>query len=331
MHRSYVDVALEDQVEGLHAAAERHGFLDLSRVAIRGWSYGGYLTLAALLRRPDVFHAGISGAPVTDMRLYDTHYTERYLGMPESDADAYANADLAPDAPKLQGQLLLIHGIADDNVYVAHSLRMTKALMEAGRPHSMIPLSGITHRPVDPAAAEAMLQIEVDFLHRALARSRGGPTPPDRLRTSQSDGEERVSVPIIVQKYGGTSVGSVERIEAVADRVVHARERGNDVVVVVSAMGQTTDDLLAMATEIATVPDPRELDMLLTAGERIAMSLLGIAINARGCRAASYTGSQAGIMTDHQHGQAKIVEIRPGASSRHSKPATSWCSPASRG
>ncbi len=119
-------------------------------------------------------------------------------------------------------------------------------------------------------------------------------------------------MPIIVQKYGGTSVESVERIEAVADRVVHARESGNDVVVVVSAMGHTTDELLAMATEIATVPDPRELDMLLTAGERIAMSLLGIAINARGCRAASYTGSQAGIMTDHQHGQAKIVEIRPG-------------------
>ena len=109
-------------------------------------------------------------------------------------------------------------------------------------------------------------------------------------------------MPIIVQKYGGTSVGSVERIQAVADRVVRAREDGNDVVVVVSAMGHTTDELLAMAHDIATVPDPRELDMLLTAGERIAMSLLGIAINARGCRAASYTGSQAGIMTDTQHG-----------------------------
>jgi aspartate kinase len=118
-------------------------------------------------------------------------------------------------------------------------------------------------------------------------------------------------VPIIVQKYGGTSVGSVERIQAVADRVVAAREAGNDVVVVVSAMGHTTDELLAMASEIAPIPDPRELDMLLTAGERIAMSLLGIAINARGCRAASYTGSQAGIMTDHEHGKAKIVEIRP--------------------
>ncbi|HET6712399.1 MAG TPA: aspartate kinase [Actinomycetota bacterium] len=118
-------------------------------------------------------------------------------------------------------------------------------------------------------------------------------------------------MPIIVQKYGGTSVASVERIQAVADRVVRAREDGNDVVVVVSAMGHTTDELLAMANEIATVPDPRELDMLLTAGERIAMSLLGIAINARGCRAASYTGSQAGIMTDTQHGSARIVEIRP--------------------
>jgi aspartate kinase len=118
-------------------------------------------------------------------------------------------------------------------------------------------------------------------------------------------------VPIVVQKYGGTSVGSVERIEAVADRVVRAREEGKDVVVVVSAMGDTTDELLEMAARITDVPDPRELDMLLTAGERIAMSLLGIAINARGCRAASYTGSQAGIITDTQHGAAKIVEIRP--------------------
>ncbi|HEY7478763.1 MAG TPA: aspartate kinase [Actinomycetota bacterium] len=118
-------------------------------------------------------------------------------------------------------------------------------------------------------------------------------------------------MPIVVQKYGGTSVGSVERIQAVADRVVRTREAGNDVIVVVSAMGDSTDDLLRMARTISEMPDPRELDMLLTAGERIAMSLLGIAINARGCRAASYTGSQAGIMTDTQHGSAKIVEIRP--------------------
>ena len=117
--------------------------------------------------------------------------------------------------------------------------------------------------------------------------------------------------PIIVQKYGGTSVGNVGRVHAVADRVVRAKEQGFDVCVVVSAMGHSTDELLAMAHEVTPTPEPRELDMLLTAGERIAMSLLAIAINARGCRAASYTGSQAGIITDTDHGKARIVEIRP--------------------
>jgi aspartate kinase len=119
-------------------------------------------------------------------------------------------------------------------------------------------------------------------------------------------------MPIVVQKYGGTSVGSTDRMSTIADRIVRTREAGNDVVVVVSAMGETTDELRTMATEVAAIPEPRELDMLLTAGERIAMSLLAIAVNARGCRAASYTGSQAGIITDTHHGKAKIVEIRPG-------------------
>ena len=118
-------------------------------------------------------------------------------------------------------------------------------------------------------------------------------------------------MPIVVQKYGGTSVGDTDRISSVADRIVRARERGHDVVAVVSAMGETTDDLLEKASAITPVPEPRELDMLLTAGERIAMSLLAIAVNARGCKAASYTGSQAGIITDTQHGKARIVEIRP--------------------
>ncbi len=118
-------------------------------------------------------------------------------------------------------------------------------------------------------------------------------------------------MPIVVQKYGGTSVGDTDRIRTVADRIVRAREQGQDVVAVVSAMGETTDDLLEKASDITSVPEPRELDMLLTAGERIAMSLLAIAVNARGCKAASYTGSQAGIITDTQHGKARIVEIRP--------------------
>ena len=118
-------------------------------------------------------------------------------------------------------------------------------------------------------------------------------------------------MPIVVQKYGGTSVGDTDRISVIADRIVRAREQGRDVVVVVSAMGRTTDDLLEKASDITSTPEPRELDMLLTAGERIAMSLVAIAVNARGCRAASYTGSQAGIITDTQHGKARIVEIRP--------------------
>jgi dipeptidyl-peptidase 4 len=167
----YGDLAtppLEDQVDALHAAAERYGFLDLSRVGIRGWSFGGFLTCLAMLRRPDVFHAGIAGAPDTDQRLYDTFYTERYLGTPEEHPEAYERCGVVKDAPNLRGELLIIHGLADDNVYVANSLRLSKALLEAGRRHSFIPLSGITHRPVEPAAAENMLKIEVEFLKRAL-------------------------------------------------------------------------------------------------------------------------------------------------------------------
>jgi aspartate kinase len=114
-----------------------------------------------------------------------------------------------------------------------------------------------------------------------------------------------------VQKYGGSSVADADSIKRVAKRIVATKQAGNDVVVVISAMGDTTDELMDLALRVSPLPPPRELDMLLTAGERIAMSLLAIAINARGCRAASYTGSQAGIITDTDHGKARIVEIRP--------------------
>jgi aspartate kinase len=117
---------------------------------------------------------------------------------------------------------------------------------------------------------------------------------------------------VIVQKYGGTSVADVDRIRRVAERVREAKETGHEVVVVVSAMGHSTDELLAMANELTPLPQARELDLLLTAGERIAMSLLSIALNAMGVPAVSYTGSQAGIITDTQHGKAKIIDVRPG-------------------
>jgi aspartate kinase len=117
---------------------------------------------------------------------------------------------------------------------------------------------------------------------------------------------------LIVQKYGGTSVATPERISAVADRIVATRKDGNDVVAVVSAMGKTTDELLELATAVSPAPPARELDMLLTAGERISMALTAMAIQARGVGAVSFTGSQAGILTDSEHGAAKITEITGG-------------------
>jgi dipeptidyl-peptidase 4 len=160
---------LEDQVEALHAAAEQCADLDLSRVAIRGWSFGGYLSALAVLRRPDVFHAAVAGAPVTDWRLYDTCYTERYLGHPDTDQESYARSSLLADAPKLTRPLLLVHGLADDNVVVAHTLRLSAALLAAGRPHSVLPLSGITHMSgSQEEVAQNLLLLQVDFLRTAL-------------------------------------------------------------------------------------------------------------------------------------------------------------------
>jgi aspartate kinase len=114
---------------------------------------------------------------------------------------------------------------------------------------------------------------------------------------------------VVVQKYGGTSVADPSRIRAVADRVVRTRDAGHDLVVVVSAMGQTTDTLLDLAAEVSSAPHPREMDMLLTAGERISMALLAMALHDRGVPAVSYTGSQAGILTDSAHGGARITRI----------------------
>jgi dipeptidyl-peptidase-4 len=161
--------ALEDQVAALELAAAAHPELDLSRVGIRGWSFGGYLAALAVLRRPDVFHAAVAGAPVTDWALYDTHYTERYLGDPAVDPAAYERSSLLADAPKLTRPLLLIHGLADDNVVAAHTLRLSSALLAAGRPHSVLPLSGVTHMTPQEEVAENLLLLQVDFLRSALA------------------------------------------------------------------------------------------------------------------------------------------------------------------
>ncbi|SEK28363.1 S9 family peptidase [Streptacidiphilus jiangxiensis] len=165
--RDMAGVTLDDQVEALRALAEDFP-LDLRRVGIRGWSYGGYLSALAVLRRPDVFHAAVAGAPVTDMELYDTHYTERYLGHPAEEPEVYAAHSLLADAPRLRRPLQIIHGLADDNVVVAHSLRLSSALLATGRPHEVLPLSGVTHMTPQEEVAENLLLLQVDFLRRSL-------------------------------------------------------------------------------------------------------------------------------------------------------------------
>ena len=161
---------LEDQVAALEAAAARCADLDTGRVAIRGWSFGGFLAALAVLRRPEKFHAAVAGAPVTDWRLYDTHYTERYLGCPGTNGAVYERSSLLGDAAKLERPLLIIHGLADDNVVSAHTLRLSSALLAAGRPHSVLPLTGVTHMATQEDVAENLLLVQVEFLHRALAR-----------------------------------------------------------------------------------------------------------------------------------------------------------------
>ncbi|MCD0447940.1 alpha/beta fold hydrolase [Actinocorallia sp. API 0066] len=163
----FCDVVLADQIAALHAAAERYP-LDLSRVAIRGWSFGGFLAALAVLRRPDVFHAAVAGAPVTDWTLYDTHYTERYLGDPGEEPDVYKANSLIDDAPALERPLMLIHGLGDDNVVAAHTLRLSSALLAAGRPHTVLPLSGVTHMTPQEIVAENLLHLQVAFLRESL-------------------------------------------------------------------------------------------------------------------------------------------------------------------
>ena len=159
---------LDDQVEILRDLNDLEPRADTSRVGIRGWSFGGYLAALAVLRRGDLFHAGVAGAPVTDWRLYDTHYTERYLGNPSIDASAYEATSLFNDAEHLRQPLLLIHGLADDNVVAAHTLHLSSELLAAGKPHEVLPLSGVTHMTPQEVVAENLLLHQLEFLQRHL-------------------------------------------------------------------------------------------------------------------------------------------------------------------
>ncbi len=167
IHRDF-SVTLQDQVDGLAAAAARWPFLDLERVAIRGWSFGGMVAALAVTTRPDVFHAAVAGAPVTDWRLYDTHYTERYLGDPNADPEPYRLSSPLAFAPQLRRPLLLIHGLADDNVVAAHTLEMSAALFSEGIHHEVVLLPDASHMGGSGELVTARYLAELDFLRRSL-------------------------------------------------------------------------------------------------------------------------------------------------------------------
>ena len=168
----YHDLAtavLSDQIDVLAHLHEIAPCADTTRVAIRGWSFGGYLAALAVLRAPQHFHVAIAGAPVTEWKLYDTFYTERYLGNPAYDEQPYIASSLLHDAKNLTRPLLVIHGLADDNVLAAHSLELTTALLHAGKPHEFLPLVGVTHMTPQEVVAENLLLHQLDFLRRSLS------------------------------------------------------------------------------------------------------------------------------------------------------------------
>jgi dipeptidyl-peptidase-4 len=173
IHRRLADVILTDQVDALRALGDKHPDLDLGRVAIRGWSFGGWLSALAVLRRPDIYKCAIVGAPVTDWALYDTAYTERYLGLPTDGSDIYDHNSLLeaagqpPHGPQDTRPMLVVHGLVDDNVVAAHTLRLSAALLASGRPHAVIPLTGATHMAAG-GIAQRLLRLELDFLRRNL-------------------------------------------------------------------------------------------------------------------------------------------------------------------
>ena len=165
----FASVTLADQVAALDAVAQAWpDDVDTGRVAMSGWSYGGYLSALAVLMRPDVFHAAVAGAPPTEWRLYDTCYTERYLGDPNVRPDVYDRNSLLPLADRLERPLMLIHGLADDNVVAAHTLKLSSALLAAGKAHTVLPLSGVTHMASNEVVAENIELLKVAFLKDAL-------------------------------------------------------------------------------------------------------------------------------------------------------------------
>ena len=168
---NFIDIALADQIAGLQALAAKHPELDLTRVGVSGWSFGGYFAAMAAIRRPDVFRCAVVGAPVVTWENYDTHYTERYLGLPQDAPEAYRVSNVTTYAAQASRPLLLIHGITDDNVYFQHTLQLADALFRAGKPYELLPMLG-THMVSDPLVRLRQQTRIMDFLNRELRPNR---------------------------------------------------------------------------------------------------------------------------------------------------------------
>jgi dipeptidyl-peptidase-4 len=172
----FATLVAADQLAGLKALGARFPELDLSRVGVTGWSFGGYLSALLALKEPQAVRCAVSGAPVVDWRDYDTHYTERYLGLLESNPNAYDTSSLLTYVPKCERHLLLVHGTADDNVYFLHSLKLSDALFRAGKPHDVLPLTNFTHMVPEPVVLERLWErIAAEFHERLGAPSVSAP------------------------------------------------------------------------------------------------------------------------------------------------------------
>jgi dipeptidyl-peptidase-4 len=157
-----------DQLAALKAVAKTVPEMDLNRVGVYGWSFGGYLSGLLTLGFGDAVKAGVAGAPVVDWHDYDTHYTERYLGVPPADDKAYDVSSLLTYVPKAKRPLLVLHGTADDNVYFLHTLKLSDALFRAGKPHQVLPLSNFTHMVPDPVVTERLYERIAQFFKETL-------------------------------------------------------------------------------------------------------------------------------------------------------------------
>ena len=165
-----IDAPLADQVAALKKLGAKHPEMDMSRVGIFGWSFGGYFSAMAVMRHPELFRAGVAGAPVVDWKDYDTFYTERYLGLPQTNARGYDASSVLTYAKQLDRPLLIVHGTTDDNVHFVNSLKLTDALFKAGRPFEFLPLAGFTHMVPDPVVTSRLYRRIESFFEDKLGK-----------------------------------------------------------------------------------------------------------------------------------------------------------------